>query len=342
MIDERWEHGSEFHWIDPGPPTDDEDRAWLLAREGVTHASGRAALRALVEHGGWPRVWLPSYVCGEVADAVGDRLRWYDDDPTRPEPAAIEAAAGDALVRIDYFGLRGPSSAAPLRERGVIVIDDHTHDPCGPWARRSDADYCLVSLRKSLPLPDGALTWSALGHPLPPALPASEAASTKLPAMLLKSLYLAGHPVAKPSFRALAIAGERQLGELGVVGMSSVSWELFSCLAIARLRARRRENFAAFSQALGDRVELLRPSGSDNTPFSCVLVLPDAEARERMRAKLIDARIYPAVLWPLDFGSAHRDRFPTSCSFAERMLALHCDARYQVDDMRRVAAVVVG
>jgi hypothetical protein len=340
VADERWEHGSEFHWADPGLPTDDDDRSWLLAREAIATASGRAALQALVEHGGWPRVWLPSYVCSELSEVVGDKLRYYPDDPLQAEPPIIDAPPGDAVVRINYFGLRGPSSAEPLRERGLVVIDDHTHDPCGPWARESDADYCLASLRKSLPLPDGALTWSPRGCPLPAASAPSEAAAAKLPAMLLKSLYLAGHAVSKPSFRTLAIAGEQRLGELGVVGMSTVSVGMLLSLAISHWRSRRRENFAAFAEALGDRVELLHPAGAEQAPFACVLRFSEPEARERARAQLIDARIYPAILWPLELGPEQRDRFATSCMFADRMLALHCDARYGSDDMRRVAAVL--
>jgi hypothetical protein len=351
MIDARWEQGSEFHWHDPGSPGEDADRDWLLGLDAIAHASGRGALQALVEHGGWTRVWLPSYVCAELAAALGERVRFYADDPTRPsppEPSRVGAEAGDAVVRINYFGLRGPASAARLRARGVVVIDDHTHDPCGPWAKSSDADYCLASLRKSLPLPDGALSWSPLGHALPPPAPASEAAAAKLPAMLLKALYLAGQPVSKAVFRELAVAGEARLGALGVAGMSAVSTQLLACLKVAELRRRRRENFASLAAALAGELELLAPAAPGLSPFAGVLRFSSAEARERVRRRLIAARIYPAVLWPLDelsepgVSTSHRERFPAACELGDRLLALHCDGRYGPADMRRVAEVVLG
>lgn len=343
MIDARWEQGSDFHWVDlDAPGSDDEDRRWLGALASIAHASGRGALRALVEHGGWPRVWLPSYLCSELVAAVGERVRFYADDPGQAEGSApADAVPGDAVVRINYFGLRRPHSAADLRARGLCVIDDHTHDPCGPWARDSDADYCLASLRKSLPLPDGALSWSPIGHPLPAAPVPNDAAAAKLPAMLLKALYLQGHPISKPRFRALAIAGEGRLAELADVGMSTVSTELLRCLPISRLRARRRENFRAFAERLDTRdVELLRPADPSLAPFACVLRFANTDARERARASLIDARIYPAVLWPLDELPDHAARFPDASALAERLLALHCDARYSAEDMRRVAAAL--
>jgi hypothetical protein len=293
----------------------------------------------LLEQSGWPRVFLPSYVCSELTEAAGERVCFYADDPLREQiEPPDDLQAGDAIVRIDYFGLRGPSSAADLRARGVIVIDDHTHDPCSDWARSSDADYCLASLRKSLPLPDGALLWSPQGHTLPEPPATCEDAAAKLPAMLLKSLYLRGHAIDKPAFRQLAIAGEAKLAELGVVGMSTVARELLRCLPISRLRAARRENFAAFAEHVSTSVDLLR-GHPDRTPFACVLILPDQAARDRLRGALIDARIYPAVLWPLDeFGESHRSLFPRACELSERMLALHCDGRYGIADMLRVAA----
>ncbi|KIG19657.1 hypothetical protein DB30_00166 [Enhygromyxa salina] len=341
MDDARWEHGSDFHW--PGldiAGTDDDASRWLAGLEAIRYAAGRGALRALLDHGGWPRVWLPSYVCAELVAAVGDRVRFYADDPSQAQgriPA--DAQSGHAIVRINYFGLRRPNSAATLRERGLTVIDDHTHDPCGPWARDSDADYCLASLRKSLPLPDGAVLWSPVGGRLPSKPEACEAAAAKLPAMLLKSLYLAGHPVSKPRFRALAIAAEDRLAELAGVGMSAVSAELLECLPIAQLRARRRENFQAFASHLAaEEVGLLQPADPSLTPFACVLLFPSAVARELARRRLIAARIYPAVLWPLDELPDHRAMFPEACEVADRVLALHCDARYSAADMQRVAA----
>jgi hypothetical protein len=342
MIDARWEHGSEFHWSEAGLAERDDDRDWLMQREAVGYASGRAALRALVEHGRWPRVWLPSYVCAELIEAVGDRVRFYEDDPTR-EPSLVElgdeASAGDAIVRINYFGLRGSISAGPWQRRGLVVIDDHTHDPCGAWAQASDADYCLASLRKSLPVPDGALVWSR-GGDLPAAPEACDEAAAKLPAMLLKALYLRGYPVEKSVVRALAIAGEQRLAALTVEGMSRVSGQLLASLAISRLRARRRENFAVFAEAIGERAAILAGDGA--TPFACVLRLGDREERERVRVALIEARIYPAVLWDLEGIAGHRERFAGSCAVGDRLLAIHCDARYTAADMQRVAAAVLA
>jgi hypothetical protein len=339
VIERRWEHGSEFHWMDVEPVARDDDREWLAAQRKLAYASGRGALRALLAQLGWPRVWLPSYVCPELVAAIGRGVLFYRCDPIAGA-GAIEAASGDVVVRINDFGLRGPISAASLRARGVVVIEDHTHDPCGEWARASDADYCIASLRKSLPLPDGALIWSRAGS-LPRAPDPCDAAGAKLSAMLLKRSYLQGHAIEKAVFRGLAIDGEARLAALGSVGMSRVSAELIASLPIARLRASRRENFAAFVEAIGERVPVLQPEPGA-TPFACVLRLRDREQRDRVRAGLIEQRIYPAVLWQLGEIPGHRERFADECALADRLLALHCDGRYSVEDMQRVGACVAS
>jgi hypothetical protein len=338
VIDARWEHGSEFDWnSDQSQPGPDFDRDWLASLAGVWFASGRGALSALVEqHPEWPRVWLPSYVCSELLAAVGERARWYACDPIA-DGLPSEAEPGDAVVRINYFGLRTSLRAV---EPGIVVIADHTHDPFGAWARDAEASYGLASLRKSLPLPDGALLWSR-GAELPLQPAGSDEAAAKLPAMLLKAMYLAGQAIEKPIVRELAIAGEARLASLGSVGMSRVSTQLLATLAISELRARRRENFATFAEAIGDAVELLHPDmDMGATPFACVVRLRDRTQREHVRAQLIEQRIYPAVLWDLDAIAGHRERFPATCELADQLLAIHCDARYGPADMRRVAASV--
>jgi hypothetical protein len=76
---------------------------------------------------------------------------------------------------MNYFGLRTPPDLE-LPE-GVEVLEDHSHDPVSAWAEQSSADFCLASLRKTLPINDGGALWSPVGHRLPPAPPDRAAAS---------------------------------------------------------------------------------------------------------------------------------------------------------------------
>ena len=73
-------------------------------------------------------------------------------------------------------------------------------------------------------------------------------------------------------------------------------------------------------------------------PFSAVLVVGDPDRRERLRNELLRNHVYPAVLWSLEqtvlpVGEEAR-------SVSRRLLSVHCDGRYDAEDMTRIAKVV--
>lgn len=345
-VPDRWEHGSEFHA--PGSLAG-VAAADPWAGRGTLFGSARHALLALLAHGaardGWRRLWVPSYFCQDVVDALrvpGIQLRGYPASARGAEwPRGL--GAGDVLLAVNFFGL---ASRAPVygTEPGVRVIEDHTHDPWSAWATASRADWCIASLRKTLPLPDGAVLWAPAGETLPqPPLSAehSAAALEKWAGMGLKALYLAGARVDKEAYRELLVSAESRLGSGAPSAISPVAAALLPALPTATLRERRRANAAAFEAALEGvaGVEVLRPDSPAASPFSAVLVFDSAARRQRVRGALIAARVYPAVLWPLEWATP--DPAPAEhVELSRRMLSVHCDARYGEAEMRRVALLV--
>lgn len=307
--------------------------------------SGRDALRLLLAEGvrrrGWRRLWVPEYLCQQVVAALarpGLELRAYPDHPLRPSPDLPDTHPGDAVLVLDYFGLREPG-AVPGRD-GVEVVEDHSHDPVSSWARASTADFCVASLRKTMPLSDGGALWSPRGHVLPPQPGLSargrRTAATKFAAMILKAMYLAGHPVEKDAYLALAVGAERGFDAGGVSGMSDVARAVLASFPIDRWRSARKANHAVLRQRLAGIgwAHVLPPAAGAGVPFSCVVVLDLALRRERVRLRLIEGRVYPAVLWPLEetvlpVGAEARD-------LSRRVLSIPCDGRYGSEDMCRV------
>ncbi len=338
---DRWEQGSEYHWLDPARPVARRPSPWSA---GLLLFSGRDALRLILEHGvrerGWRRLWVPEYFCQHVIAALVRPdlpMRPYPDHPLRSRPDFPDTRRGDVVFLANYFGLRG--TIEPPRRDGVEILEDHTHDPDSAWARATTADFAVVSLRKTLPLSDGGALWSPRGHPLPPA-PAltpqrRRAAATKLSAMILKAMYLGGHPVAKETYRRLALRGERGLGAPGVSAMSEVAHAVLHSYPIDRWRRARASNHALLRRRLS-RVRWLRvlrpPAGC--VPFSFAVEIDSAGRRERVRRRLIDSGVFPAVLWPLEdtvlrVGAEAR-------AVSRRMLSIHCDGRYGSEELQRV------
>lgn len=80
-------------------------------------------------------------------------------------------------------------------------------------------------------------------------------------------------------------------------------------------------------------------SVADACPFSGILLFDSHERREQVRERLIAARVYPSVLWPLDRPclSGIPDE---ALNFSRRMLSIHSDMRYMGNDMRHIANLI--
>lgn len=350
----RWEHGSEFAWVNP---SETELEGPGLPAGAILFGGGGQALVAVLKSGvrarGWTRCFVPSYCCESLVRAVreaGLDCAPYDDLPlpdVQPRwPSSL--SAGDCVLVINHFGWRSRVLSERVRQSPAGLIEDHTHDPWSDWSRNSEADYCIASLRKTLPVPDGGVAWSPRQLPLraPSQLLARHEhnALRKLAAMLLKARYLAGEPVAKDLYRTLQTESEehwtttpslplpitRQL----LVGFRWHSW-----------REQRQRNVHSLGEALRgiQGITVLNPpSGGrvgNRCDFGVVIRCESARLREALREHLVRHRVYPAVLWP---PHPLMEGFSAAVAFSQEMLFLHADFRYGEEDLSRVADLIRG
>lgn len=345
-----WEQGSEFHLVECPPKVERIDSPW--DRDGLFFGSGSDALRAILMSGmisrGWKRLRVPSYFCPTVVHAlirtgisVCPYKSWYPGDEEGKRE--LEVSDGDVVLIVNHFGLEPEIHIEAENGGTVLIIEDHTHDPWSSWAYNSRADYCIASLRKTLPIPDGGVLWSPTNQALPgtPLLTEEHrrAAGEKLRAMELKDSFLRGQVSDKSEFRALSASGEKNLCGSEVSAILGWTAAHLGGFPMMEWRKTRKRNFEAFAEVFSSepRAKLLFPSSSiDCVPFSCVILFDSAERRDFVRFRLIEANIYPAILWPLE-RPAISDGFQESIAASRRMLSVHCDMRYTVADMRRVA-----
>ncbi len=357
-----WELGGEFHWEAPTPAGSGRG---LLPKPAVLFGSGRQALYAILREGrrsfGWRVCYLPGYICESVIQAVRDaemECRYYPVAPLshwEPDWPAFQNRQ-EVLVSANLLGLQGrhkPPADWPDENR----IEDHTHDPWSRLALESRAGYCLVSLRKTLPIPDGAAVWSPLGLPCPApsALTESHAlvAGQKLTAMLLKQQYLLGMKVEKSAFRQLQIQSEAGMEVRPASQPLPVTPAILGHLSWASWRSHRAKNAEYLTRRLarvlergamspGRRGVLPGPGQSTDflevCPFAVILLCADGAERDRLRKALIHQQIYPPVYWPLP--AEIERQYPLAADFAARMLALPCDFRYSLEDMEEVVRAV--
>ena len=349
------EVGAFFSLI-PSPPGANVSVPWPTNR--TLWGSGRDALRALLNWGGrrksWSRIWIPGYFCPQVTSALRKteiEVVLYDDGPEDEFRGGLRLPfkRGDVFMAVNFFGLRGPRFPRDFCPPFVEIVEDHTHDPLSSWACTSKADWCVASLRKTLPLPDGGILWSPLDREGPPSQVSTLAhernSSRMLAAMMLKSLYLRGLSIPKNRFRDLAARSEKAIGSGAVSGMTTWSEMLLATMPVRDWRRRRSRNAAILAESLceatGFRVLSPEDAGAGCCPFGGVLIFKDRRQRDKIRARLVEAGIYPVVLWPLvrteipGISEAQRD-------LSRRIMILPCDMRYNELDMKHIARHVLS
>ncbi len=352
----RWEHGStlELHAPVGAEVGGGADTAWVPAG-AVWFATARQALVAGLAVRGVRRVHLPTYGCHDVTRALRGHLEvvLHPDRPGGPV-ARLDLGPDEAAVVVTTLGLPPRWTVA-----GGTLVLDVTH---GPWdavatgtppadAAGRPADLAVASLRKTLPLPDGAVLWAPTGGPVPPQPaedPDHEAAAVRADAALAaKAAWRAGAEGRSKDGPGGWLEGLRA-GEAALLALddrpraaSRITRDRAPGLDVRARWERRTENVAAFTTALATALATApeharRAVVPLPAPAFAVLVARDAATRDAVRAGLAAARVYPAVLWPMDgedVGAADRD-------LADRILVLHADARYDAAAMARVAAAV--
>lgn len=335
------EFGSDFHYIAPQGGGESTLRDFFPSAN--YYADGRQALIHLYRSQCWQRLWVPEYFCYEVIASLkeaGLELRFYADWPGRDDNVNDNdnLRQGDAILRVNYFGMRSYRGVEKLR---VPVVEDHTHDLIGVWAMNSHADWCIVSLRKTLPIPEGGMLWSPLGLRLPEAPMASEEneriAATRWEAMRLKARYLAGEDVEKAAFRAGVVDTEEYFDRAEVCALDRESQEYLRTFDIRSWYLRKYENWELLRDIRKEGVRVVRPESRGCYPFSLVLFFDSLNERERVRKELIANQIYPAVLWTIPHCPADGEIY----TFSRGMLSIHCDGRYTAEDIQQMKSILV-
>ena len=308
------------------------------------YSSGRHAIEAVITQEKWKRIWIPAYFCYEVIDYVlslNIQVKLYDDNPINNDEDIIKTLPyekGDVLLRVNYFGLREKRSNKGLP---VPVVEDHTHDVISDWALNSDADWCIASLRKSLPIAAGGILWSPRKKSLPKQITSTQEcermAEIRYDAMTMKLAYLLNEGIDKYAFRKKFIASEEMIENMSISGADIKTYELLHRFDVKRWTDVRVKNWNLAYNLLSKRFNILVSRTTDPiNQFSLVVLCKSNEERNSLRQYLIKNSIYPAILWSLPEDS----NFTTALNFSRNMLSIHCDGRYNVEDIKSMCNII--
>jgi hypothetical protein len=339
------EFGSDFHAVKFRSIYQEIENSLANVRY---YGTGRSALNSLVRNGiltdGWKRIFVPDYYCYHVVESLrqtGIEILFYPHNPMENNLNPLmnqEFCNGDVLLKINYFGLL--ESKEFKVKKFVVVVEDHTHSPLGSWARSSNAHWCFASLRKSLPITDGAILWSPVRlklNALVLSVPDTDThrllMSKKRSAMISKSNYLKGKGQEGDksyleSFREI----EEYFDSSYILPITGDSMRLLNEIPTG-VYQRKSDNFQVVTDNLN--VNFLTPKRIDDI-FSLVVVCNSKKEREKFRVYLIENNIYPALLWEVPSTNISLE----SKEFSECMLSIHIDFRYSYTDLVHMKKII--
>ncbi|MDV2991074.1 MAG: hypothetical protein N4J56_000728 [Chroococcidiopsis sp. SAG 2025] len=351
----RWEIGSEFDWSELVllQSTSHE----LLPNRYELFSTGTAALLSLsnvIQKTQTERLRLhvPSFYCMEVVaklERVFD-ICWYQDLPTesRPNFSSLNPSSGDLVLAVNTFGIREAKVWQDwlVQQNDIILIEDHSHDPFSLWAQQSIAHYAMASLRKTLPIPDGAIIWSPRAMQLPTASSSeSLGAYKRLTAMLLKKAYLSGINISKDVYRRLDVESQVELGNETHCAISTFTSTILSHLNIAKFRQQREANIRQFIDLIPATVSgwmpLFTSWSAGAVPFNIIIVCKDREMRDALRNYSIEHQIFPAIHWQQPKKQISSNDI-LAIELSKRILTIPADQRYTSDDIEQMMETLLG
>ncbi|PCR92402.1 DegT/DnrJ/EryC1/StrS family aminotransferase [Natrinema ejinorense] len=294
----------------------------------IEYGSGKVALRdglaGVVEPG--ENVLVPAYLSPAVVEPfheLGLESRFYAmQDTLAPDGADLEARIDDdtvAVMSVNYFGFPQPDLeliASLADTYDLYHIDDNAHSPLSVHEGRllgTSGDLGITSLRKLLPVPDGALLYCTDGTVTAECSPSSLAgrsdrftardwrfvATSAAGAVLERSpaLYRSvERAVSDGDGSSAAEPGDRY--EAAKVPMSKLSTLVIDTADPAAIRTARRENYLAWKRVLSARDDVTMyyerlPAGI--SPYGVPI---RASEPASFLAELEDCGVVGAHTWP--------------------------------------------
>ncbi|MBI6547090.1 MAG: DegT/DnrJ/EryC1/StrS aminotransferase family protein [Cyanobacteria bacterium NC_groundwater_1444_Ag_S-0.65um_54_12] len=363
--------------IDPAyvPPPQGASLAELFLLLPGRHASfgtAREAVRWWIEQLK-PRgtMLLPAYCCSAVVQPfreAGVPCRFYpvnsqlqvDLVALRP---LLDAAA--AIQVIHYFGFPAADEVFKL---GIPVLEDAVQALLDP-DRRAQGDWAIASLRKFLPVPDGAFLWSRQPF-VSPDLPAARGGlyGRKLFFRMLKHAAVCQQDTVS-WWRAndgLIATEDALAAPVTPQGLSELTRETLRGSDLRAIAHRRRANYETLyaklfgqppsadpdapspmanrstQQLSSPATALIKPLFAALPPGVIPYGLPILCAeRAALKNHLQEHGIYPVVHWELP-DEISREAFPDAWWLSERILTLPVDQRYGQPEMAYIADAIAA
>lgn len=332
--------GSSFYYLKPGDP---EYKALTQNIVQLKHSfafyySGRNAFLAVFNDieskTAINKIWLPSYYCDTVVNLIKKNFKnvaYYHVDPFHFEndiDVTEFARKDDVVILNNFWGLSTFKDCSNINEK-PIIIEDHTHGWLSRQSLHSNADYCICSLRKTYPIPLGAVVWTPKNKALTVYqtgndLQVENAYASFDASMTLKREFLKNAKNTKQDYLDLLNNGELLLCKSNsyVKPNTELLYQISNYLTF-NPNTTKAKNFNQIIKSIDStsKFKILKREGL--TPFGLLLLFKNEKLFMSFKSWLISNNIYPAHLWP---------NTKTDLEW-KYLFNLHIDFRYNKEDI---------
>ena len=309
--------------------------------------SGRDALKAIAREYPPCIVYLPALICETVISPFlmwGHRISFYRlnaDYSIKMEDVVISPTEHHVLfLYLDYFGNQAITEdkliALKQKHTNIVFIEDRTHCFFSKKWSSFCPDYVVVSLRKWIAIPDGALLWGNVSNRFSFQSLFSE---KRLEAQCKRHYYLTSGDVrVKNDFRKTFNDLSSILdSESTPCAMSLYSFHKALAMDWEFIENRRKENADVLSSILTtSKVISLIQKKTGLSDLYVPFMVPN---RDEIQRKLSTKGIFNTIIWPLS--SEQKSTCRIAKITEENMLAAPCDQRYECKDMEYIGNEIV-
>jgi len=294
-------------------------------KDAIALNSGRNCLAYIIKARGLKRIRIPYYLCDCVKDtceSLGVTVTYYHIAPDmKPDKDAFDCGDYEALYLVNYFGQLCDEYIEDVRKRAPQLIVDNVQSF---FQAPIDGIDTLYTCRKYFGVSDGAFLYT--NAKLEDALDV-DVSGKRLSYLIGRLEHSANEYYAQYQDNELAIAG------VSIAQMSAFTRNMLRGIDYDSVRKQRACNMEVLDTLLGssNKLKVNKQDCTFTYPFYI-------ENGIEIKKRLVERKIYVPTLWPnvLVYPIEWIER-----DFAEDILPLPCDQRYDESDMEDVSNAVL-
>ncbi|MDF0708329.1 hypothetical protein [Flagellimonas okinawensis] len=337
-------YGSFFHKIEETQIK--ESSSITFFQDHKLFYTGRHAIKFIIETINKTKdvetIWLPKYYCQHVTAWIKhnyNNVGFYDIDPfeindiVQLDPSLFQNP-NDIVLLNNFWGIFNYD--LPNNPTRAIVLEDHSHGWLSNSCINSSADICITSLRKTLPVPLGAMAWIPEGSSLKinweDTLTNISEKTTQTfivnawdsidKAMELKSNCSTEEN--KQEYLELYSFAENYLhNQYEIIPVTIEHSEYINAYLTKDFQSYKTENLNYLHSIISTFKDLDILWQDGNTTFGLNIPFERRTDFDRLKSHLIENKIYPSELWP---GNSVDTKF-------KYLMNIHVDFRYNKTDL---------